>query len=122
MEIPRAQTHWVNLFGTVYKMELPKEDILTLKQWEEHNQTAVLRSFLTFLFNELKFKVSEMHVKLSRLENSKQNQLIKPHISSQTNIVKTNHTENKESNATVAQTDRHEGDNGSVKISQQFIE
>lgn len=76
--ISKSQTHWVNLFGTVYKLELPQEDISTVQQWEEHKQSAVFQSFLSLLSDKLKFKVSELNVKMNRSKDPTQISWIEP--------------------------------------------
>ncbi|XP_055306933.1 uncharacterized protein LOC129571193 isoform X2 [Sitodiplosis mosellana] len=116
--IPQTQTHWLNLFGTVYKLELPKEDISTLQQWEEHKKTAVFQSFFSFIRDELRLKVSELHVKLNRSEDSTQNRLIESKVSSQTRISRRNDpTCGRETNVNATQNDEHKEDGDSVDIS-----
>lgn len=72
------QTHWLNIMGSVYKLELPKEDIATVQEWEEHKQGAVLKNLISFILKDLKLKVSELNVKLVRSEEPSQNCIIKP--------------------------------------------
>lgn len=76
--ISKSQTHWINLFGTVYKLQLPEEDISTIEQWEEHKQKAVFQSFFSLLSDKLKFKVSELNVKMNRSKDPTQINWIEP--------------------------------------------
>lgn len=76
--IPAPHTHWINIFGSVYKLELPKQDISTIQQWEEHKKSAIVRSLLALILEDMKFKVSEMHVKLNRANGSQRSQIIEP--------------------------------------------
>lgn len=80
--IPPPQSHWIHIFGSVYKLNLPKEDILTVQQWEEHKKSAIFKSLLSLIIDDMKFKVSELNVKLVRSKNDEQNRLIEPFISS----------------------------------------
>lgn len=72
------QTHWLNIMGSVYKLELPKEDIATVQEWEEHKQGAVFKDLIPFILKDLKFKVSGLNVKLVRSDEAMQNCIIKP--------------------------------------------
>lgn len=74
------------MFGTVYKMQLPEDDITTLKQWDEQKKAAAFESFLSFLVDNMKFKVSELHVKLERSEDPSQIRLIEPLNSTRNNL------------------------------------
>lgn len=80
--IPPPQSHWIHIFGSVYKLNLPKEDILTVQQWEEHKKSAIFKSLLSLIIDDMKFKVSELNVKLVRSKNDEQNRIIEPFISS----------------------------------------
>lgn len=80
--IPQNQTHWLNIFGSVYKLEMPKKDINSIQQWEDHENAAVFQSFLSFMLHELKFKASELHVRLDRSDDKDQKRFIEPLISS----------------------------------------
>lgn len=80
--IPPPQSHWLHIFGSVYKLNLPKEDILTVQQWEEHKKSAIFKSLLSLIIDDMKFKVSELSVKLVRSKNDEQNRIIEPFISS----------------------------------------
>lgn len=81
--IPPPQSHWLNIFGSVYKLELPKDDILTVQQWEEHNKSAIFKSFLSLILDDMKFKVSEMNVKFVRSkDHHQQNRIVEPLITS----------------------------------------
>lgn len=80
--IPPPQSHWLYIFGSVYKLNLPKEDILTVQQWEEHKKSAIFKSLLSLIIDDMKFKVSELSVKLVRSKNDEQNRIIEPFISS----------------------------------------
>lgn len=80
--IPPPQSHWIHIFGSVYKLNLPKEDILTVQQWEEHKKSAIFKSLLSLIIDDMKFKVSELNVKLVRSKNNEQNRIIEPFISS----------------------------------------
>lgn len=64
--LDQMQTHQVNLLGSVYKLKLPKEDITTIQQWEEHKRSAIFKNFMSFMFDEMRFKVKEIHVKLEK--------------------------------------------------------
>lgn len=78
--IPPPQSHWFHIFGSVYKLNLPKEDILTVQQWEEHKKSAIFKSLLSLIIDDMKFKVSELSVKLVRSKNDEQNRIIEPFI------------------------------------------
>lgn len=80
--IPPPQSHWIHIFGSVYKLNLPKEDILTVQQWEEHKKSAIFKSLLSLIIDDMKFKVSELNVKLVRSKNDEKNRIIEPFISS----------------------------------------
>lgn len=80
--IPPPQSHWLHIFGSVYKLNLPKENILTVQQWEEHKKSAIFKSLLSLIIDDMKFKVSELSVKLVRSKNDEQNRIIEPFISS----------------------------------------
>lgn len=80
--IPPTQSHWLHIFGSVYKLNLPKEDIVTVQQWEEHKKSAIFKSLLSLIIDDMKFKVSELNVKLVRSKSDEQNRIIKPFISS----------------------------------------
>lgn len=90
--IPRSRTHFVNIFGSVYKLELPIEDILSVEQWEEHKKSEVFRSFLSFVLNDMKYKVTDIHVKFRRT-NQPQNHIVEPLISSSYDASSGEHTE-----------------------------
>lgn len=100
--IPKRQTHTFNLFGTVFKLELPEEDIASVQQWEKHKQAAIFESFLSFIAHKLKFKVSGLDVKLNRSKDSSQTEFIEP-ITGPTN--NNNSNRDRKSSASATQTE-----------------
>lgn len=90
--IRRNRTHFFNIFGSVYKLELPREDVSSIEQWEEHKQSEIFRNFLSFFLNDMKYKVTDMHVHLRR-SNEPQNRIVEPLISSNYDANDGEHTE-----------------------------
>lgn len=81
MGIEQNQTHWLNIFGTVYKLELPNENIESIQQWEQHKKTEVFKSFLAFVLEDLKYKVSGLNVSL--VKRPEQNRILEPLITNE---------------------------------------
>lgn len=79
--ISQNQTHWLNLFGSVYKLELPRENIESVEQWEQHKKSEVFKSFLAFVLDDLKYKVNGLHVSLVR--RSEQTRYLEPLITTE---------------------------------------
>lgn len=81
-----------------------------MEQWEQHKQTAVSQSLISFILNDLRLKVSEWHVKLKRSKDSTPNHVVDPKISSPPNRIHKRNasTRSKESNITATQTVEHE--------------
>lgn len=106
--IQQSQTHWLNIFGSVYKLELPKKDITNLEEWDEHQQAAVFQSFLSFALQELKFKASELHIKLERSNDPQQDRIVEP-------LVFHNNPQEPEVNDEGIQTDETEGESSNLQ-------
>lgn len=54
----------MNILGTVHNLKIPKQEILTMQQWNEHKKSATHQSLPEFICNYLKFNVVAMNIKL----------------------------------------------------------
>lgn len=59
-------------------MNLPKEDIPTIQNWIKQNESSNFDKFFAYMINDLKFKVTEMHVKFERSNNLNEQHEIEP--------------------------------------------
>lgn len=64
IDLQRQQKHWMNILGTVHNLKIPKQEILTMQQWNEHKKSATHQSLPEFICNYLKFNVVAMNIKL----------------------------------------------------------
>lgn len=109
------QVHQMNIFGTVYKLELPKQDISTIEQWEAHQKSAVLQSLVGVMLRSLKFKVTELHVKLERSDDPEQQRSIGPVNADKMQQTDASDDENCEENGGDKQTSEQEGKHAGEK-------
>lgn len=72
------QTQWYNFFGSMYKLDVPKQDIPRIQKWMKDKKSSNFNTFLSYVMTDLKFKVTEMHVKFEGSDNPNQDQIIQP--------------------------------------------
>lgn len=53
-----------------------------IEQWEEHKKSEICQSLLSFVLNDMKYKVSGMHVELRRSNDPQQYPIVEPLASS----------------------------------------
>lgn len=62
----------------MYEIEFPKQDIPAIQEWVAQKNSPNFHTFLAHVLEDMKFQVTEMHVKFERSNDPDQARIIEP--------------------------------------------